>query len=130
MAKCENWNECLRTAFGFCLIDRWFEFEFDMNSSTSWKNHHRSAASASVVAKQISIPKIERPSYVTIYDYLMTTRHFLANLNFSLSDESSEEEEEEEENNTVVNDTIAPTQTQDDDDEDSLLILSLKSICL
>lgn len=104
-----------------------------MNSTAK---HSRTGTSTSIVAKQISIPNVEKPSFITIFDFLMTTRHFLSNLSFSLSDlmaydGSSDEEKgnQDVDEPSIINQTIAPTQNNEynEDEEDSLLINSLKS---
>lgn len=133
LGQAENWNECLKMAFRFCLIDRWFEFEFDAAKKPS----SSSSLSSSIVGKQMSIPSMEKSNFVSIYEFLMSTRHFLENLNFSSISatdltELDSNDDQHNSSTTLINETIAPTQNSqiDEDDEDSILLNSLKSFSL
>lgn len=114
-------------AFRFCLIDRWFEFEFEN------KSMNKKSESSSIVAKKISIPKCDKPNFITIYEYLKTIRYYEFNLNFSILDELINDQDDLDDSYSVINETIAPTQqnsNQDDGEDFYTLTQRLKTFCV
>lgn len=111
ISKSENWNECLSRAFRFCLVDRWFEFEFERAAATK-------KAGYSTVARRISIPKMEKANFLTISDYLRSMRCGHSRLDFSVFELSSDQLDD----SSIVNETIS-TET-----DCSVLSKGLKSV--